>query len=120
MEAALALSTETGRTLTRTVRVEGRSKSLERGRVTMTTVVDDSVVTTRHGEATANEALYVAAQKAMRKADADGVTHLRILSGNALLEGHMEAGWQRKQAGLHPFQEALDALVDKFDDVVWS
>jgi ribonuclease HI len=100
--------------------VEGRSKPVNEDRVSMTMVVDDVATTTKHGDATANEAVFIAAQKALRKAHAEDVTHLTIMSPNSLLKGHMQDGWKRRHEGLHPFQDAIDELVSDFDQVVWA
>lgn len=110
----------TGKQLARTVKVGGLSRPASAGRVLMTTLVDSKPTTTTHTDATSQEAIYVATHKAMRQAHSDGVTHLTLDSRNTVVKGHLQDGWKRSQANLHPFQEDIEALMDEFDEVRWA
>lgn len=86
----------------------------------MTTLVDSKPTTTKHTDATSQEAIYVATHKAIRKAHTDGVTHLTLDSPNTVVKGHLQDGWKRSQPSLHQFQKDIEALMDEFDEVRWT
>ena len=104
----------------RTARVGGLSRPTEAGRVLVTAIVDSKSTTTRHANATSQEAIYVATHKAIRQAHAEGVTHLTIESPNTVVRGHLQDGWKRGQSNFHQFQQTIENLMEEFDEVCWS
>lgn len=110
----------TGRRMDRTVSVGGHSRAASPDRVHMTALVDGKPTTTKHAKATSQEAIYVATHKAIRKAHAEGITHLTLDSPNTVVRGHLQEGWRRTQIGLHQFQQDIEALIEEFDEVRWT
>jgi len=120
MEDLMAKQRDTGKSLTRVIKVEGRAKATEDGRLLLITSVDGVEQKTKHQLATSQDAIYMATLKAIRAADTAGVTDLTIESSNNLVKGHMELGWKRKQPTLHGLQNEIGAWAEKFDSLRWA
>jgi ribonuclease HI len=115
----LAKKTITGCSLERTVRIAGRRKDAADGRAELIVEIDGRSTTTVYGEATHQEAIYVATVKVMRRANADGITDLTIQSANNLVEGQVVKDWRLREPRLATFQRDVIALKDEFDSVTW-
>lgn len=116
----MAKQINTGKAMVRVIKVGGSANKTEAGRALLITSVDGVEQKTKHQMATSQDAIYVATLKAIRSADAAGVTDLTIESSNNLVKGHMELEWQRKQASLHAFQDEIKAWTEKFDSLRWA
>ena len=116
----MAKQMNTGKSIARVIKVGGRANTIEGGRSLLITSVDGIEQKTKHPMATSQDAIYMATLKAIRAADAAGVTDLTIESSNNLVRGHMELGWKRKQPTLHGLQDEIDAWAEKFDSLRWA
>lgn len=102
-----------------TMHANGHHRPMPDGRVELTTEVDGKRSVSTHSSADPHEGAYMAAMKALRKAKADGATHVKIVSPNITLINHMNAVWKRRSTNLHPFQHELTELAQSFEVVEW-
>lgn len=116
----MAKRTDTGKSMVRVIKVGGSANTAQGDRALLITSVDGVEQKTKHQMATSQDAIYVATIKAIRAADAAGVTDLTIESSNNLVKGHMELNWKRKQPSLHAFQDEIKMWTEKFDSLRWA